>query len=216
MEKSIYWVILVILMCAGSLSADTYYVDDSNGNDDWDGTSPVYVSGNTGPFKTIGQGVQRTEDDDTVIVADGIYYGQDNLELNFNEDLMLKSANGPNECVLDFYDISGWDFNNDVNTLISGFSIKGINQDEIYLTNQGRVEFKKCIFTYNTLGNDKSLILCDDYAFVKLNNCVFKNNLVGENGLIRLTGQVCLEVYDKIRAIKVFALFFVLMNLMQL
>ncbi|MCK4887780.1 MAG: right-handed parallel beta-helix repeat-containing protein [Planctomycetes bacterium] len=197
MRKLIYWVILVVLVCAGSLSADTYYVDDSNGNEGWNGTSPVYVSGDIGPFKTIGRGMQYTDNGDIIIVADGIYYGQDNLELNFDEDLTLKSANGPNECILDFYDISGWDFNNDVNTLISGFSIKGITQqDDIYVINQSRVEFKKCIFTYNTLGNDKSLILCDNYAFVKLNNCVFKNNLVGENGLIRLTGQACLEVYD--------------------
>jgi len=196
MEKLVNWIILVVLLCASSLSAMTYYVDDSNGNDDWNGTSPVYVSGNIGPFKAIGRGLQCAEDDDIIIVADGIYYGQDNLELNFDEDLTLKSANGPNECILDFYGINGWDFNNDVNTLISGFSIKGVTQDEIYVTNQSKVEFKKCIFTYNTLMNDKSLMLCDNHAFVKLNNCVFKNNLVGENGLIRLMEQACLEVYD--------------------
>ncbi len=197
MRKSIYWVILVVLICAGNLSADTYYVDDSNGNNDWNGTSPVYVGGDIGPFKTIGQGVQRAENDDTVIVADGLYHGEENLQLYFyHESVTLKSNNGPESCILNFYgDEYHWYFNDSANTLIRGFMIRGIRDENIEIREQSTTVIDNCVFENNVLDNDYSLIKCNEQGNLKLNDCIFRDNILNQGSLVKAYGFASLEIH---------------------
>lgn len=52
----------------------TYYVNASTGNDSWDGTSPTFVSGTTGPKQTIPAAIALYATGGTrIIVAAGIY-----------------------------------------------------------------------------------------------------------------------------------------------
>ncbi len=196
MGKAVYWVILVVLICASSLSAATYYVDDCNGNDNWDGKSPLYVSQNTGPVKTISKGLQCSDRGDIIIVADGVYRGGKNLQLHFdNEEVTLKSTNGPDGCVLNFYgDNYFWNFNSDVKTLINGFTIKGITNEIIKVYQQNKLEFDNCIFENNTLEYVNSLITCYEQGSLKLNNCIFRNNIVEQGSIVKSSGFANIEV----------------------
>jgi len=198
MEKSVYWVILVVLLCVSTLPADTYYVDDSNGNDNWNGDSPVYVDGGTGPVKTIRKGIEHADNGDTVIVADGIYYGYENLQLVFyQDDVTLKSANGPNDCILNFYeDDHTWGFNDGVNTLISGFKIRGIKYSSIEIDEQNNTVIENCIFENNMLYGDDSLLTCSEQGSLKLNNCLFSDNTFSQGSIIKAYGSTSLEVRD--------------------
>jgi hypothetical protein len=45
--------VLPLLLAALSLPAATYYVDATNGNDSWSGLAGSFVSGTTGPWKTL-------------------------------------------------------------------------------------------------------------------------------------------------------------------
>ena len=195
MRKLVNWVILVALLCSSNLLAGTYYVDDSNGNDSWNGTSPVYVSGNTGPFKTIRRGVQNAyNNNNTVMVADGIYCGNDNLEVNFNGNFVtLKSDKGSQNCILDFQGYNhNWYFDADV--LISGFTFKGIKYENLSLYQQKKVVFDNCIFENNRPYGVNSLLKCYGQASLKLNKCSFRGNIIEQGCLVKSSGSSNLEI----------------------
>ena len=63
--------IVFAAVAAMSLSsfADEYFVDAVNGNDAWDGTSSVYVSGVVGPKKTLQAAVDLIKDDNGHIIT---------------------------------------------------------------------------------------------------------------------------------------------------
>jgi hypothetical protein len=64
--------LLLAVFFATPASAATYYVA-TNGNDSWNGTSPTFVSGTTGPWLTLGKAASTLVAGDTVIIRDGTY-----------------------------------------------------------------------------------------------------------------------------------------------
>jgi hypothetical protein len=99
----------------------------------------IYVD-DDGPadFNTIQAAIDDSNDGDTVIVADGIYTGEGNRDIEFSHGLpegqtraiTVRSANGPGNCIIDcngslaeahrgFRFVSG----EDANSVISGFTI---------------------------------------------------------------------------------------------
>ena len=55
-----------IAMCAAlayPAAGAEYFADAKNGSDLWDGTASEYVSGTTGPKKTVGAAVKLANDD---------------------------------------------------------------------------------------------------------------------------------------------------------
>ena len=53
-------------------------------------------------YPTIQGGINAAVEGDTVLVADGIYTGWDNKELDFGgKDILLMSENGPANCIID-------------------------------------------------------------------------------------------------------------------
>ena len=69
--------VAAIVSCALVFEAGAdqeFFCDAVNGNDDWDGTSATYVSGTTGPKKTIGAAVNLADGTPTIITAlPGVY-----------------------------------------------------------------------------------------------------------------------------------------------
>ena len=112
----------------------TFYVNGSAGDDSNDGMSAVY-DGTHGPKKTIQAGLDVTVSGwgYTVLVADGIYYGEGNRDINFaGKSVLLKSENGPERTTIDcrglgraFFFESG----ETVDSIVEGFSI--INGDAV-------------------------------------------------------------------------------------
>lgn len=61
---------------AGIASGMEYFADAQNGNDEWDGSSATYVSGNVGPKKTVGAAVDLANADgepSVVTLLPGLY-----------------------------------------------------------------------------------------------------------------------------------------------
>ena len=73
--------VLFVLLLAPLSSATTYYVDAVNGQDSYDGTSPVYTGGTTGPKKTIAAGLSLLDQGDDLQIRAGVYV-ENGLNLN--------------------------------------------------------------------------------------------------------------------------------------
>ncbi|TET38761.1 MAG: right-handed parallel beta-helix repeat-containing protein [Planctomycetota bacterium] len=147
----------------GWLSSNTIYVSESNGSDS------NFGKGWDDPLKTIGKAVEMAVDSDIILIADGIYMGQNNIDLDFNgKNLWVKSANGPQNCIIDcgaagrgFYLHSG----EGGGTVIDGFKIaNGLigdgNGGGIYCYNGSSPVINNCVIKDCTVTRVAGSDLC--------------------------------------------------------
>ena len=124
-------VILLLLAAVGAfnlVSAADWHVSTA-GSDDNDGTDWDNA------FATIQQGIIVAEDGDRVLVADGTYTGPGNKNITLDEEIEVRSVNGPNSCIIDLEnDDRGFylDFA-PAASVIDGFTIMNGNTDDLQL-----------------------------------------------------------------------------------
>nr|WP_319372421.1 DUF11 domain-containing protein [uncultured Methanobacterium sp.] len=86
---------LLIIFAAtisSSSAANTIYVNNATGNDDYDGTSATVTGPTVGPKATIQNGTDTVDSDGTVNVADGLY--KEAVVINKNLTLLGQSQTG--------------------------------------------------------------------------------------------------------------------------
>jgi hypothetical protein len=182
--------VIVIGLATGAW-AETYYVNGTCGNNGWSGTSPVCTSP-IGPKKTIQAGIDVAANGDEVIVADGVYTGAGNRGLDFEGRLItLRSANGPDACVIDcggsgraFYLHSG----ETLNAVIQGFTI---NNGSAEFGGAMRLEAVSatiidCVFTNNTatIGGAIHHVSLVGSTDLVLQGCTFAGNAAAHVGAV--------------------------------
>ncbi len=124
--------LLAGLTCAlsAAANADTIYVNGSCGDDAWTGTSSICAAPD-GPKRTIQVGIDAGVNGDTVIVADGIYKGAGNKNLDFGgRAIRLRSETGPAACVINCEHVGrGFYFHNGETAaaVLEGFTIRNGN-----------------------------------------------------------------------------------------
>lgn len=122
-------------------------------------------------YATIQEAIDWAQEDETVIVADGIYTGYGNRNLDFRyKDLTVESQNGPENCIIDcqgswgnsqrafIFDYSGYFGTHDI--VLSGFKI---------------------INGFCNTSDGGGAILCDSIS-PTINNCIFENCFSEEQG----------------------------------
>ena len=157
--------IFLLGMARTAASARTIYVDDDVPAD----------------FSHIQAAIDDSNDGDTIIVADGIYTGDGNRDIEFSHGLpegqtraiTLRSANGPENCIIDCNGTEsdrhrGFIFEmgeEDANSVISGFTITGgYARLEGILPPTGMNEY---------LGG---AIYCVGYSSPTISNCIISGN----------------------------------------
>ena len=161
-------------------------------------------SDGSGDYPTIQQGIDAAESGDTIIVADGIYTGQGNREIDFKgKAVTLRSEKGPANCIIDCQDTGrGFYFHRSENTgsVVEGFTIRnghvaGGNGGAIYCQNSGPT-IKNCIFTANTA--DAGGAICNSAGSPKIANCTFTGNSAATGGAFFETDAGAAEITDSI------------------
>jgi PKD repeat protein len=137
------------------------YVDDESGCDTNTGMSPI------SPLKTIQKGLDIADDDWLVLVADGVYAGDGNKNLDFRgKKLKLKSSGGAANCVIDCEDEGrGFHFHSGERrwAVVDGFTVT------------------RGYFDYYDPMPCGGAILCEG-ASPTIKNCTMKHNRVNSAG----------------------------------
>ena len=143
-----------------AVSADPaqLYVNSSSGNDNYNGESPVFVSGIIGPKKSIKNATNAVISDGTVHIASGIY--NENNIANFNKNINFIGE--------DKYQ-----------TVIDGNKLGGLfslgAQGVTYSYSFANMQFRNgSAFNGGAISNTCGNILID--------NCIFKNNIASYSG----------------------------------
>jgi predicted outer membrane repeat protein len=133
-----------------------------------------------GSYPTIQEGINAAVDGDTVLVADGIYTGTSNKNLQFyGTSLVLMSENGPDNTVIDCQNSGkGFMIQNGSANGEKVIGIKVINgaTGGVFVYNSS-TEFINCHFN----NNSSSGVLCS-YSDATFDHCIFYNNTNAGNG----------------------------------
>ena len=103
---------------------------------------------------TIQAGIDAAVDGDIVIVADGVYMGNGNKNIDFGgKSITVKSKNGPQNCVIDGQGTGGgfnFHSNEGPNSILHGFTITNFNHSGIWIA-QSDPTIDNCVITRNTV-----------------------------------------------------------------
>jgi hypothetical protein len=150
-------------------------------------------------YPTIQQGIDVAINGDTVLVADGIYKGMDNVNLDFKgKAITLKSKNGAAKCIIDCEKVDktrGLFFHSGETPLsvLDGFTIKNGNSNSGggIACNDGSPKIINNIITENMSNSDGGGIQCLGYSCAPIitNNIITKNQSNAKGG-----GIVCTDL----------------------
>ena len=157
------------------------YVDISNIAGPWQGTR-----GN--PFHTIQAAIDAAVYGDTVLVADGVYTGEGNKNLDFGgKAVVVMSENGPEKTIIDCKgDGRGFDFHSgeDSASVVKGFTIQNGSADEgggIRCFHSSPV-ITNCTFSYNSANSLGGGISCDNSSPMIIHNIFSGNSTLHGHG----------------------------------
>jgi parallel beta-helix repeat protein len=166
----------------------TYYVNGATGNDTWDGLTPSY-DGAHGPKATIQGGIDATLTGwgHTVLVADGVYTGNANRDLDFNgKAITLRSQNGAPSTIIDCKG-SGrglrFDEREGPDSVVEGFTIRNADSSygaAIYCWRSSPT-IAGCIITNNSASFDGGGISCSQGS-PTITNCILTGNRAARQG----------------------------------
>ena len=144
-------------------------------------------------FTTIQGAINDANDGDTIVIADGIYTGSGNRDINFQgKAIVVRSQTGPSNCIIDCagtqsHPHRGFNFlsNEDGNSVLDGFTIRGG-----YVTgewpdysgaaircNGASPTIVNCIIIGNSAeGGGGGGISCDDSRGPTIQNCLVSGN----------------------------------------
>ncbi len=148
-----------------------------------------------GDYPTIQAGIDASTDGDTILIADDIYTGNGNFNIDFNgKAIEVTSANGPDSCVIDCQEMGrGFIFHSgETNTsIVRGLTVTGGSTDNygggaIYCDSSSPI-IENCHFIGNysegSGGAIRYLHLAGgNIATLYIVKCLFENNRTADQG----------------------------------
>jgi len=169
------------------------YVDAAAGNNALSGFCSAGDGGTCGPKRTIQAGIDLALAGYTVVVADGVYVGTGNKDLDFHgRAITVRSANGPQGCIIDcggsgrgVYFHSG----ESADAVLDGFTIQNGRASGTGLQrNGGGIQcdgssptIRSCHIVRNRAARDGAGIACFSSS-AQIASCLIAGNVASEDG----------------------------------
>ncbi len=155
----IRWFPFVTLTCAASLA-------------------PADVLRVPADYPNIGAAVAAALRGDTVLVADAIYRGDGNTDVQLQSGITVRSENGPAHCIIDCED-QGWAFSLQATTTedaitIEGFTILAARASAIRGTGAAETIIRNCV-----IRDCRDAPAVSVRLWIALENCLIENNRAG-------------------------------------
>ncbi len=137
-------------------------------------------------YPNIQSAINASVDNDTILVASGIYKGNGNKNLQFyGKAIKLISENGPYECIIDCENSGNainFTHSESSDSYVSGFTFRHGSSaygSGIFLSNSSP-SIHNCIFTGNSASYGGAMVLNASSPVIA--NCVFKSNVASLGG----------------------------------
>ncbi len=155
-------------------------------------------------FPTIQEAIDSVRERGTVVVADGVYTGPGNRDIDFKgKAITVRSQNGPANCVIDCQGTEnefhrGFHFHSreGSNSVLEGFTITNGHAESqggaILCTNRSSPTIRRCIITNNMAGKcgiserervagTGGGICCAEYSNAMIDKCTISHNGIAAN-----------------------------------
>ncbi|MCD4652537.1 right-handed parallel beta-helix repeat-containing protein, partial [bacterium] len=146
-----------------------------------------------GDYSTIQAGIDAADTGDIVRVADGIYTGSGNTDMDFGgAAITVESANGWESCIIDcemksraFY----FHNNEDNRSVVRGFTFTNGGSEEIssgalIFCEYGSPVVRECIFINSVSSGKGGAIACQNNSSPQFIYCFFESNIAEQGGAI--------------------------------
>ena len=198
--------LFIALLISHAAAAQTiWHVDDNAPNDPEPGapeiSDPLEDGSLDHPFDAIQEALDAAVSGDTVLVADGVYVGIGNRELNpEGKGILITSEHGPLVCILDCEQQGrGFFFNmhETADTIVSGFTImNGLVENRggaICCLNESSPVIRACRLIRNRAGRGGAFFA--RYGNPALYSCVIAENTADEygGGIYSREGTILIE-----------------------
>ncbi len=179
-----------------SASPGTIYVNGTTGNDSYDGSSPVVVSGTIGPKQTVQGGIDVVSGSGTVFVAAGTYDPSSTIDIN--KSLILVGA-GQATTIFDGTALSSPSAVLQIGTglivVMSGITVQHGGDCGLFIAGGepgSNVTINDCAFINNTALEAGGGVGISTYNTVTMNRCTISSNTIStgvKNGLLHSSGD---------------------------
>ncbi len=148
-------------------------------------------------YPTIQAAINAAIEHDVILLADGVYAGSGNKNLNYRgKSVTVRSENGPANCIIDCeFDGRGFHFysGEGPEAIIEGLTIRNGNVPSLTLDSSGyggaiycvdgsRPTIRQCILIANTAGWSGGAVCCESDCPATLINCDVIGNTAGASG----------------------------------
>ena len=205
----LFSIVFTVLSTVNAVSADSsiIYVNDSGGNDNWDGQAPIWDGTSTiGPKKSIKNATGTVTAGGTINIANGHYFGENNTNVTIDKNMTIIGESRENTIINGTGSAQIFTVQKGINVIIKNLTfVNGTATQNLTLTdknitaggavcNFGNLNITNCTFTGNAAtSNDVSKehavaggaiynvgdLTIKDSDFI---NNTAKGNLIGNNG----------------------------------
>jgi len=180
----------LLVAVPATLAQRNIYVDGVNGNDAWDGRCRVWNGQTCGPKKTIQAGIDAAMPGDTILIADSIYSGSGNYNVDLRgKKLTIRGESGAaDRCVIDpqfagrgFYLHSGETAEFTDLTIQHGLVVKdspGYAAGAGIYCSGGTLTVRRCVLTENEARdyNGAGAAIHVRYGTLNMQDCTVQDN----------------------------------------
>ncbi len=135
-----------------------------------------------GDVATIGEALTLACAGDTILLADGVYTGNDNCDLGIENEVVLRSASGdPDLCIIDGEDMHGGTYLRQA--IVEGVTFARMATTAIRVSGHYNPTIRNCVFRDNH-GNHGGGLGSTSGADLVVENCLFLANEASRGGAV--------------------------------